>query len=86
MPDSNDDKIIIQGHTDRRPFRSDEQSNWRLSAERALVTYHILRRTGLTENRFLKVEGYADMNLRVVNDPNSPENRRIQIDLVEVSQ
>jgi len=76
-------KIIIQGHTDSRPFRSDHHDNWRLSTERALVTYQILRRAGLAENRFLRVEGYADRSLRIVDNPNSAENLRIQISLVE---
>lgn len=79
----NSNKIIIQGHTDSRQFRSGSQSNWRLSAERAVVTYHILRRSGIAEGRFIKIEGYADSSLRVAKDPSSAENRRIQIDLVE---
>jgi chemotaxis protein MotB len=76
-------RIIIQGHTDSRPFRSDQHDKWRLSTERALVTYQILRRAGLAESRFLRVEGYADRNLRIADNPNSAENRRIQIIIVE---
>lgn len=71
--------IIIKGHTDGRPFKSDVYDNWRLSSSRAHMTYHMLLRGGLPEARFERIEGHADRHLKVAADPAAAQNRRIEI-------
>lgn len=72
-------EIVVRGHTDGRPYRSANYDNWRLSTARAHMAYHMLVRGGVDEQRFDRIEGYADRDLRDVNDPNAAENRRIEI-------
>jgi len=72
-------EVIISGHTDSRPFKSASYDNWRLSSARAQMAYYMLVRGGLDENRVLRVEGYADRQPKIANDPNAAENRRIDI-------
>lgn len=71
--------IIINGHTDARPFRNDRYDNWRLSSARAHTAYYMLVRGGLEEKRVREVAGYADRKLKNVDDPYSSLNRRIEI-------
>jgi chemotaxis protein MotB len=71
--------ILIRGHTDGRPYSGDAHGNWRLSINRANMTYFMLLRAKVDDTRFLAVEGYADRNLRNKTDPLAAENRRIEI-------
>jgi chemotaxis protein MotB len=75
-------EIIIRGHTDGRPFHSDQYDNWRLSAARAHMAYYMLTRGGLPEKRVIRIEGAADRDLKNKADPMAAENRRIEILLV----
>ena len=43
------------------------------------MAYYMLIRGGVDEGRFEKIEGYADHWLKNEGDPESPENRRIEI-------
>ncbi|SDA11542.1 chemotaxis protein MotB [Methylobacterium sp. UNC378MF] len=72
-------RIIIRGHTDSRPFRSEVYDNWRLSTARAHMASYMLTRAGLDEARIWRVEGAADRTPRNAADPKAPENRRIEI-------
>lgn len=74
-----DGGIVIRGHTDARPFRSQRNNNWRLSTDRAQMAYHMLVRSGVDEKRFERIEGYADRKLKVLDDPDAAQNRRIEI-------
>jgi chemotaxis protein MotB len=74
-----DGRILVRGHTDARPFRTEKNNNWRLSMARAQVAYYMLVRGGVTENRFDSIEGHPDRDLKVPADPNAAENRRIEI-------
>lgn len=71
--------VIISGHTDARPFKSDTYDNWRLSSARAHMAYYMLTRGGLDAKRILRVEGYADRDPKVPTDPYAAQNRRIDI-------
>ncbi|PRD42666.1 flagellar motor protein MotB [Phyllobacterium phragmitis] len=71
--------VIISGHTDARPFKSDSYDNWRLSSARAQMAYYMLVRGGLDEKRVLRVEGYADRQPKKPEDAYAAENRRIDI-------
>ncbi len=72
-------RIVVRGHTDARPFRSERNNNWRLSMSRAKVAYYMLARGGVDESRFESIEGRADRDLKIESDPNAAENRRIEI-------
>ena len=71
--------IVVSGHTDARPFRTERNNNWRLSMARAQMAYYMLVRGGIAERRFESIEGHADRALKVPADPNAAENRRIEI-------
>jgi chemotaxis protein MotB len=71
--------IVLRGYTDGRPFRSKTYDNWRLSTARAHIAYYMLSRGGVEKQRFERIEGYADRNLKVPDDPNAAQNRRIEI-------
>lgn len=71
--------IIINGHTDARPFRDERYDNWRLSSARAQSAYYMLVRGGLEERRVREITGYADRRLKLPDDPFSDTNRRIEI-------
>jgi len=71
--------IVVRGHTDSAPFRSDPYGNWALSVLRARASQEILMKNGLLEKRFESVAGHADRNLKNINDRLDPQNRRIEI-------
>ena len=76
-------RIVIRGFTDSRKFKSEVYDNWRLSSARADMAHYMLVRGGLDDARFERIEGYADRQPRNVKDPESPDNRRIEILLRE---
>ena len=59
--------VVVRGHTDAHPYKSQTYDNWRLSSARAQMAYYMLTRAGLPEARFEKIEGYADKRLRDAN-------------------
>ncbi|MHC4049694.1 MotB family protein [Bradyrhizobium sp. 25ACV] len=71
--------IIVRGHTDNRPYRSETYDNWRLSTARAQMAYYMLVRSGVDALRIEHVEGYADRRPKLPNDPAAAQNRRIEI-------
>ena len=73
------EQLVIRGHTDRRPYRTTTYDNWRLSSARAHMAYVMLARSGVDEKRFERIEGHADRSLRVAQDPEAAQNRRIEI-------
>ncbi len=72
-------KVVIRGHTDGRPFKSESYDNWRLSQARAQMALYMLVRGGLPEERVARVEGHADRDPLNAKDLNANENRRIEI-------
>ena len=73
-------ELTIRGHTDALPWRSGaEQNNWSLSAGRAEATRQALLRDGIGPTRFRRIEGVADRELLVQDNPQDPRNRRISI-------
>lgn len=73
------DTIIVRGHTDNRPYRSETYDNWRLSTARAQMAYYMLVRSGVDPLRIEHVEGYADRRPKIPSDPAAAQNRRIEI-------
>jgi len=74
-------KIAVRGHTDSLSFGKSEayRNNWVLSAERADSTRQLMQAEGISSKRFAKIEGVADTNPSVPNNPADPRNRRISI-------
>jgi chemotaxis protein MotB len=73
------ERLVVRGHTDGRPYKSGTYDNWRLSTARAQMAYYMLLRGGIDEKRFERIEGHADRDLRVADDPEAAQNRRIEI-------
>lgn len=75
-----DNRVIIEGHTDRRPYKYGKQyGNWELSSDRANAARRILDSSGLWKGQVAEVRGYADKRLRLPNDPNHYSNRRVSL-------
>jgi chemotaxis protein MotB len=81
MLNSVPNKINISGHTDARPFNSQDRhyGNWELSAERALAARRELIAGGMKDDKVLQVEGLGSAVLFDKTDPFNPINRRIAI-------
>ena len=72
--------VSIRGHTDALPWNGGAgANNWSLSAGRAEATRQALIGDGIGEARFRKIEGVADREPLVRNNPSDPRNRRISI-------
>jgi chemotaxis protein MotB len=74
-------KISVNGHTDALPFPGNQSgyTNWELSSDRANAARQELVRSGLTEEKVLRVIGLASSVPYNSNDPLDPMNRRISI-------
>lgn len=72
-------KVLIEGHTDSKPYPSDAYGNWELSADRANAARKIMLAHGLKPDQVSQVRGYADQQLRHPENPESPANRRISV-------
>ena len=76
--------LIVRGHTDSLPWRGGvKTNNWSLSAGRAEATRQALVLGGVTQNRFARIEGVADTEPLVTDNPADPRNRRISLLLLE---
>jgi chemotaxis protein MotB len=75
-------RLSIRGHTDSAPWSEQSgNNNWRLSVERAEVTRNYLEFRGVSGDRFSRIEGVADREPYILNQPLDPRNRRISITL-----
>lgn len=73
-------RIIVRGHTDALRYRDPKRvNNWSLSTGRAEATRQMLINNGIAEGRFRRIEGVADTELLVPDNPVDPRNRRISI-------
>ncbi|MEL7198178.1 MAG: flagellar motor protein MotB [Pseudomonadota bacterium] len=76
--------LILRGHTDSLPWRPGiVANNWSLSTGRAEATRQSLMRNGLTPERFARIEGVADREPLVADNPADPRNRRISLLLLD---
>ena len=72
--------VSIRGHTDALPWNGGiGANNWSLSAGRAEATRQTLLTDGIGQARFRKIEGVADREPLVRDNPSDPRNRRISI-------
>ncbi len=76
--------LILRGHTDSLPWRDGiSANNWSLSAGRAEATRQQLIRGGISGDRFARIEGVADTEPLIADNPADPRNRRISLLLLE---
>jgi len=76
-------KISISGYTDSRAYRSQEgYTNWELSSDRANSARRLLIEAGLSSERIALVQGRADTDPLLPDEPESERNRRISIVLL----
>jgi chemotaxis protein MotB len=71
--------IVVEGHTDRKPYAGSIYTNWELSAGRATSMRQQLAKDGIPVERFRAITGFADTRLRVANKPFDPTNRRVSL-------
>ncbi len=75
-----DNRILITGHTDARPYRGRQgYDNWNLSSDRAHATRRALIAAGVAPDQIAGVVGKGASELAVPGAPNDPRNRRIRI-------
>ena len=73
-------RLLIEGHTDSKPFNGNGiYGNWELSTERANSARRWMQQSGLRPGQVGQVRGFADQNLRNLNDPGDASNRRISV-------
>ncbi|MEO1612472.1 MAG: flagellar motor protein MotB [Pseudomonadota bacterium] len=75
-------RIAVEGHTDARPFASDERDNWSLSASRADASRRAMLASGLAPARISRISGRAAEEPAVPENPEDPRNRRVAITLL----
>jgi chemotaxis protein MotB len=75
--------LVIEGHTDSRPFRNAMPSkgygNWELSAERANAARRLLHSYGIRPEQVSEVRGYADQKPILPDSPEHARNRRVSV-------
>jgi chemotaxis protein MotB len=71
--------MIVEGHTDAKPYAGKDYTNWDLSTDRALALRRALAIGGVGEGQFLGVRGLAATQLRKPSDPFHYSNRRVSI-------
>ncbi|THD38287.1 MAG: flagellar motor protein [Sphingomonas sp.] len=75
--------IMIRGHTDNLGYGDpNAMNNWMLSSGRAEATRRRLSAGGTPEARFYRIEGVADREPMIENNPADPRNRRVSITLL----
>jgi chemotaxis protein MotB len=76
-------RVVIEGHTDARPFRNAGPSagygNWELSVDRANAARRLLHAHGIRAEQVVEVRGYADQQPLDRTDRNATRNRRVSV-------
>ncbi len=76
--------LILRGHTDSLPWRSGvAANNWSLSTGRAEATRQALVLSGVPMPRIARIEGVADTEPLIADNPADPRNRRISLLLLD---
>ncbi|MBI4877686.1 MAG: OmpA family protein [Acidobacteria bacterium] len=71
--------IVIEGHTDAKPFSAQGYSNWELSADRANSARRLMQERGLRKEQVVQVRGFAAQQLRKPEAPQDASNRRVSV-------
>jgi chemotaxis protein MotB len=76
-------RLVIEGHTDARPFRNagpaTGYSNWELATDRANAARRLLHGYGVRPEQVVEVRGYADQQPFNAKDLFDARNRRISV-------
>jgi chemotaxis protein MotB len=72
-------QILIEGHTDSKPFAGKVYTNWELSADRANAARRLMQAAGVRMDQVVEVRGFADQHLFKTDEPTHPSNRRISL-------
>jgi chemotaxis protein MotB len=79
-------KLSVRGHTDSKPYGRDvSYGNWELSADRANASRRVMLGSALDPARIENIQGKADREHLVPDDPENARNRRISIILLKQS-
>jgi chemotaxis protein MotB len=80
----NASSMVISGHTDGTSYpKQSKTNNWQLSADRANGLRERLEFDGISPDRIVRVEGFADTQLKYPANPQASGNRRITITLLQ---
>ena len=71
--------VVIEGHTDSRPYTRGGYNNWDLSTDRANSARRVIEEGGIRERQITSVNGYADRRLKNPDKPLDYANRRVTI-------
>jgi chemotaxis protein MotB len=75
--------LVIEGHTDARPFRAASPTkgygNWELAVDRANSARRLLHLSGVRPEQVVEARGFADQLLFNAADRNDPRNRRVSL-------
>lgn len=71
--------LVITGHTDSVKFHSGYSTNWILSSNRANVARNTLVESGFPTGNVFQVSGMAETAPLNVKQPESSENRRVEL-------
>jgi chemotaxis protein MotB len=72
--------VIVRGHTDGLPYSAGQSmNNWMLSTARAESTRALLAQSGISPERFARIEGVADREPFAPEDRYDPRNRRMSV-------
>jgi chemotaxis protein MotB len=71
--------MMLEGHTDAKPYPGQSYTNWDLSSDRALAMRRALSEGGVVLRQFRAVRGLADTELRKPSEPFAAVNRRVSV-------
>jgi chemotaxis protein MotB len=71
--------VVIEGHTDSRPYIRAGYNNWDLSTDRANSARRVIEESGIRERQITSINGYADRRLKNPDKPLDYSNRRVTI-------
>jgi len=71
--------VVIEGHTDSRPYTRSGYNNWDLSTDRANSARRVIEENGIRERQITSINGYADRRLKNPDKPLDYSNRRVTI-------
>ncbi|OPZ59997.1 MAG: Motility protein B [Deltaproteobacteria bacterium ADurb.Bin510] len=71
--------VVIEGHSDARPYIVAGYSNWELSSDRANAARGVMEANGLRPKQVAQVVGFADRKLKLRDKPLDYSNRRVSI-------
>ncbi len=71
--------VVIEGHTDSRPYIRPGYNNWDLSSDRANAARRVLEEGGIRDHQITGVNGFADRRLKNTEKPLDFSNRRVTI-------